>query len=151
MKLKTKAYGLALIASILAGCSSAAVPSFAPSFDKKNASYLTQPVAMVTATEDQLQPSISKNNHHLVYAARVAGNLDIYLKSASEAAAAERLTEHSTDDTSPVFSPDGQSIVWVSKRADVKGDLWIMNRSGGKQRQLTTRSTADSNAMGSPS
>lgn len=99
---------------------------------------------MVTATEDQLQPSISKNNHHLVYAARVAGNLDIYLKSASEAAAAERLTEHSTDDTSPVFSPDGQSIVWVSKRADVKGDLWIMNRSGGKQRQLTTRSTADS-------
>lgn len=99
---------------------------------------------MVTATEDQLQPSISKNNHQLVYAARVAGNLDIYLKSAAKGDAAERLTEHSTDDTSPVFSPDAQSIIWVSKRADVKGDLWVMNLNGGGQRKLTSRATADS-------
>ncbi|MBT6435038.1 MAG: tetratricopeptide repeat protein, partial [Deltaproteobacteria bacterium] len=150
MKVRTKVYSLALLTSCFAGCSSTTASTFAPAFDKKSSSYLTQPVPMVTATEDQLQPSISKSNHQLVYAARVAGNLDIYLKSASQADAASRLTEHSTDDTSPVFSPDAQSIIWVSKRADVKGDLWIMNRKGGAQRKLTTRDTADSSPVFHP-
>ncbi len=39
----------------------------------------------------------------------------------------------------PRFSPDGQSLVYVSSVADGKGDIWVMAWDGSGQRRLTER------------
>jgi Tol biopolymer transport system component len=39
----------------------------------------------------------------------------------------------------PRFSPDGQKIVYVSDKADGKGDIWLMNADGSNQQRLTER------------
>ena len=145
-----RTYGLALGAWILVGCASATNTGFVPAFNSQEGQLLTTPVALVNATEDQLQADVSNQNRLLTYAAQVAGNLDIYLQSAEPGKEPKRLTEHSTDDTSPVFTADSKKIVWVSKRADVKGDIWIMNTDGGGQRKLTSRQSADSTPVCHP-
>jgi Tol biopolymer transport system component len=39
----------------------------------------------------------------------------------------------------PRFSPDGQTIVYVSDIADGKGDIWTMNADGTNQQRITER------------
>jgi Tol biopolymer transport system component len=39
----------------------------------------------------------------------------------------------------PRFSLDGQKIVYVSDRADGKGDVWTMNPDGSNQQRITER------------
>jgi TolB protein len=41
-------------------------------------------------------------------------------------------------DNHPSFSPDGSQIVFMSNRIGGKRQLWIMDRDGGNQRQLTS-------------
>lgn len=38
----------------------------------------------------------------------------------------------------PDWSPDGKSLVFVSQKADGKGDIWRMNPDGSEQTRLTT-------------
>lgn len=40
------------------------------------------------------------------------------------------------------FSPDGQKIVYVSHKADGKGDIWTMNPDGSDQQRITERDEA---------
>lgn len=42
----------------------------------------------------------------------------------------------------PRFSPDGQKIVYVSHKADGKGDIWTMNPDGSNQQRITERDEA---------
>ncbi len=146
----SKQYLFGFFALCLGGCSTSLTTQFAPAFSQKDGQFLTTPVPLVNATEDQLQPSVSQTNNQLAYAAQVAGNLDIYLQSSEPGTEPLRLTQHSTDDTSPVFTYDSKQIVWVSKRADVKGDIWIMDADGKNQRKLTSRDTADSTPVCHP-
>jgi len=39
----------------------------------------------------------------------------------------------------PRFSPGGQKIVYVSHKADGKGDIWTMNSDGSSQQRITER------------
>mgnify|MGYP003315601847 CR=1 FL=1 len=88
---------------------------------------------------NEFQPSISFDVSLLVYVKEEMGNQDIYLKFLSTTKKSKRLTTHSTDDSDPKLSPDGTRIIWVSKRDDVKGDIWIMNVDGSNKRALTSR------------
>lgn len=130
--------------SFAAGCTPASVATYRPVFQNENAHVLTKPVALVSHPGDQIHPTLDGSGQWIAYAAQVAGNLDIYLQSADPNATPRRLTQHSTQDSSPVFSPDGGSILWVSKRGDVKGDLWRMDLDGENQEKLTSREAAES-------
>lgn len=54
----------------------------------------------------------------------------------------KRLTSNPADDDSPSFSPDGQKIVFVSKRTG-QTEIFCMNADGSDQRRLTTNSNED--------
>ena len=52
----------------------------------------------------------------------------------------------------PFFSPDGEKIVFAANRIDYDGhiDIWIMNRDGTNQRQLTFDEAEDNYPFFSP-
>ena len=47
----------------------------------------------------------------------------------------QRLTENGNSDGLPTWSPDGQSIAYVSDQGGVWG-IWVMNADGTNQRKL---------------
>lgn len=58
-----------------------------------------------------------------------------------------RITDTEFDDTSPAWSPDGESVVFVSSReedadASYRNDLWIVPAAGGDTRALTNTDSA---------
>jgi Tol biopolymer transport system component len=55
----------------------------------------------------------------------------------------ERLTRNEADDFSPVWSPDGEQITFVSKLYGA-GEIFIMDADGGRQRRLTNNDAEDS-------
>lgn len=61
-------------------------------------------------------PSISPDGKWIVYNSNEAGNLDIYLQNVSEQTAINLTKECLLADYQPAFSPDGQSIAFVSGR-----------------------------------
>lgn len=135
---------------LLAGCGASQTPLVRPEFAPPRAGVFNEPLPVVETTNDDLMPALSQPNGLIAYASKEAGNLDIFVRPFSGGAAA-RLTTHSADDTSPVFSPDGQLIAWTSQVDDVKGDIWIMAPDGDDKRQLTGRDTTDSAPAWSPS
>ncbi|MCP5535472.1 MAG: PD40 domain-containing protein [Akkermansiaceae bacterium] len=63
---------------------------------------------------------------------------DIWTAAAS-GGKAERLTTHPAWDSSPVYTPDGKSICFMSTR-DGGNQVFMMSSSGGRARQLTFHS-----------
>src|SRR5262249_40590151 len=71
----------------------------------------------------------------LVYASDEAGNWDIYLQK-NDGTAPINLTQSSAaNDTQPVFSPDGEQILFRSEREG--GGIYLMKATGGQARRLT--------------
>ena len=108
---------------------------------------VVQPVWLASFTTDELYGRLAPDGRRLVYAGNQKGNLDIWVKDLSTGVP-ERLTSHVATDTQPAWSPDGEQVVFVSMRRDVKGDLYIWR--GGELTQLTDRDTADSYPCFSP-
>jgi len=52
----------------------------------------------------------------------------------------EQLTSHSTSSSSPVWSPDGKKLAFLSARSG-KMQIWILPMDGGEPKQLTTHFT----------
>ncbi len=55
-----------------------------------------------------------------------------------------RLTNDPEYDLSPRFSPDGQKIVFMSRRATDYMQIWIMNANGSNPVQLTNNTNGES-------
>lgn len=68
-------------------------------------------------------------------------NQEIYLIN-SDGSGERRLTFSAAADMMPAWSPDGQSIVFVSER-DGNPELYRMQVDGGNQQRLTSNATAD--------
>ncbi len=99
------------------------------------------PVELTRFTTDEMGGHLSPDGLFLVYTSNQKGNLDIWLKDLTTGIP-EQLTEHVAVDTQPTFSPDGESIAFISMRDDVKGDLYLME-IGDDPIALTDRQTAD--------
>jgi tetratricopeptide (TPR) repeat protein len=110
-------------------------------------SVFTQPKPLVISTEDTFAPSA--NRQTLVYIQNQDGNLDIYARDLSTSNS-QRLTSHSTDDTSPALSPNGKHIAWVSQANDTQGDVWLMDSDGSHKTRLTGRETIERSPTFSP-
>ena len=91
-------------------------------------------------------PTVARDGSRMAYARKVGGNLDIWqlpVSAAGEAAGtATRFVSSSRDQFSPVFSPDGSKVAFVSGRADAS-EIWICNRDGSKCSQLTWTASAN--------
>jgi TolB protein len=89
-------------------------------------------------------PVFSPDSEKIVFAGydKDIDRFDIFVMN-NDGTKMERLTIRSGDNEGPSWSPNGQMVVFHSNRikgSDRKamGQLWVMNRDGGSQRQLDT-------------
>ena len=90
-------------------------------------------------------PSISPNGKEIAFAYKG----DIY-KVPTTGGVATRLTTHEAYDTTPMWSPDGSKIAFVSDRYYGSRDIYVMNANGGAAKRVTTHSTSESILAFSP-
>jgi Tol biopolymer transport system component/DNA-binding winged helix-turn-helix (wHTH) protein len=72
----------------------------------------------------------------LAYASEASGNLDIWLMG-PDGVTTEKLTTGPHHDSTPIVTPDGRSVVFVSSRNGDILHIWRMDIDGSNQRQLT--------------
>lgn len=69
---------------------------------------------------------ISRDGKYFYYSSNSdGGNYDIYLRSMTDITTV-KLTSHPSKDITPVISPDGKHLAFVSFRDDPEGDIFIM-------------------------
>jgi len=85
-------------------------------------------------------PTWSPDGLTIVFSARVDHNTDIYAVAAGGFDLRRRTTDPAEDIT-PVYTPDGNSILFGSSRGRgiYNGDLWVMNADGSNQHLLVPR------------
>ncbi len=108
---------------------------------------VAEAVWLASFTTDELAGRLSPDGKRLLYAGNQKGNLDIWIKDLTTGVP-RRVTTHVATDTQPAWSPDGKSLVFVSMRHDVKGDLYLWRKD--KLRRLTDRLTAEAYPVFSP-
>lgn len=74
---------------------------------------------------------ISSDGNFFYYSSNAdGGNYDIYLRSMSDITTV-RITSHPSKDVSPVISPDGKRLAFVSFRDDPEGDIYVIKLKAG--------------------
>ena len=82
-------------------------------------------------------PQLSPDGERVAYVWNPpgVGNADIYVKAVGPGTRPIRLTEHSGNDLSPAWSPDGRQIAFV-RILDARASLYSMPSLGGQERKL---------------
>jgi Tol biopolymer transport system component len=78
-----------------------------------------------------------------------SGNSDIWVTNMDGSSALIQLTETISNDYSPVWSPDGLRIAFVSER-DNNPEIYVMNADGTEQTRLTNNAVIDAFPAWSP-
>jgi Tol biopolymer transport system component len=99
--------------------------------------------------EPTIEPTLDPNVEKIAFSStRKGNNLEIYVMDTS-GKGITRLTDESTTDGSPNWSPDGTKIVFHSKRSG-EFNLYIMNADGSGLFRLTDHSWEDKDPCWSP-
>ena len=109
-------------------------------------------------TEDEY-PSWTPDGERIVFSARREGHVEnkfgityeIYVMDA-DGGNEQRLTDNRNNDWSPVWSPNGTRIAFMSDRKGdvVSFDIYVMDADGGNQQRLTNNRGWDSSPSWSP-
>lgn len=97
------------------------------------------PIAVTRSSTDHFYPSWSSDSRKILYESRP--NWDIKIIDA-ETQKDSVLVDHIADDTSPVFTPDGQSVIFSSNRLGKKA-IFGLDLKSGKLSQLTNAKQND--------
>jgi uncharacterized protein YjdB len=97
---------------------------------------LAQLAKITTDTSNATDPAFSADGSRIAYVSTSPGNGEIYVMNA-DGTGATRLTNEPTTDGRPVFTPDGQTIVFHSARTAGKQQIWAVNVDGTGLTQLT--------------
>ena len=106
-------------------------------------------------TEPDTNPVWSPNGQHIAFVRTIDGDDDIYIVSRlkngtwQDGTELTRLTQHQTQDLSPVWSPDSKTIAFVSYRDD-NAEIYTMRADGSGQRRLTINGADDLAPVWSP-
>jgi hypothetical protein len=100
--------------------------------------------AVIGEPADYSNPALSPDGRMLAVGKRdpVSGNRDIYIFDLVHDAPPRRLTFDPADDFSPLWSPDGQKIIFVSNRKGHR-DLYQKASSGGGSEEVLLESGED--------
>ncbi len=90
----------------------------------------------ITGEGSDTAPGVSPNGNKIAFmsSGRGATNWEIWVMNA-DGSNPQRLTENGSNDGLPTWSPDGQSIAYVSDQGGVWA-IWAMNADGSNQRKL---------------
>ena len=82
-----------------------------------------------------MHPEFSPDGKKIIMSFAKDGNSDIYTMDL-ETRVVERITNHSSIDTSPSFSPDGNFIVFNSDRSGLQ-QIYVMRSDGSDVKRIT--------------
>ena len=85
-------------------------------------------------TTDSSDTSPAGSGSRVVFMSARDGNWEVYAVN-MDGSGLKRLTNNSTNDGLPTWSPDGKSIAFVSNRGGAWA-IWVMDASGDNQRKL---------------
>jgi len=97
---------------------------------------LAQLAKITTDTTNATDPAFSADGSRIAYVSTSPGNAEIYVMNA-DGTGATRLTTDPLADGRPVFTPDGQTILFHSARTAGKQEIWSVNVDGTGLTQLT--------------
>lgn len=80
--------------------------------------------------------ALSPNGSELAMVLSMDGNSEIYIVSPEDGSIIRRLTDNRAEDVSPVWSPSGRRIAFVSDRSGGP-QIYVMNADGSDQRRVT--------------
>jgi hypothetical protein len=83
-------------------------------------------------------PTWSPTGETIAFVSSESANDEIWIIDRLQPWPASQLTKNDWEwDHHPSFSPDGSEIVFASNRVTGRRQIWMMDRSGGNQRQVT--------------
>lgn len=99
---------------------------------------------------DDVKPDnhTSEPRGKIAFASDRDGNFQIYVM-APDGGEQTRLTNSTSDDLEPAWSPDGTKLAFVSNR-DGNREIYVMNSDGSNQIRLTNNSASDLHPVWSP-
>ena len=115
------------------------------SVDRSNLSQLTK-LTPATDTATANDPAFSPDGSRIAFVSQRDGNPEIYVMNV-DGSGVTRVTNDVQADGRPVFSADGQSLVFHSSRTGGKQQIWSVNIDGTGLTQLTKDSVNFSPAV----
>jgi len=97
---------------------------------------LAQLAKITTDTTNATDPAFSADGSRIAYVSTSPGNAEIYVMNA-DGTSPTRLTIEPSADGRPVFTPDGQTILFHSARTAAKQQIWSVNVDGSGLTQIT--------------
>jgi uncharacterized protein YjdB len=97
---------------------------------------LAQLAKISTDTTSATDPAFSADGSRIAYVSTSPGNAEIYVMNA-DGTSPTRLTIEPSADGRPVFTPDGQTILFHSARTAGKQQIWSVNVDGSGLTQIT--------------
>ena len=82
------------------------------------------PTSLTGFTQQEVYGRLSPSGQMLAYSSNAKENFDIWVRNLADGEPIQ-ITSHPAMDTMPAWSPDGDKLVFVSMRDDVKGDLYL--------------------------
>jgi parallel beta-helix repeat protein len=108
---------------------------------------VTDPQGNTSEFSDRFEP-VGYRPPSIVYTTTRFGNRDIHRLFAGEQVGAQLTTDPAVDQ-SPVLSPDGQLVAFVSERSG-NFDVWLIDSGGANPQNLTNHPAADFDPIWSP-
>jgi len=94
--------------------------------DKEYRSSVGRVIPITIGQAIETDGDISRDGEYFFYSSNSdGGNFDIYLRSMTDITTV-RITSHPSKDISPVISPNGKKLAFVSFRDDPDGDIFVM-------------------------
>lgn len=93
--------------------------------------------------------NFSPDGTKLVYSSNSSGKNQVYTCNI-DGTVIQNITNSTSDDSNPTWSPDGGKIAFDSNRDDVNGDIYIMNFDGTQVLRLVNNPTIDCTPEWSP-
>ncbi len=97
----------------------------------------------------EVEAAFSGYNGRIAFETNRDGNSEIYMMN-EDGSDPRRLTNNSSMDTAPTWSPDGSKIAFVSNR-DGSNEIYVMDSDGSNQQRLTSDAYSNSSPSWSPS
>ena len=113
--------------------------------ERSNLAQLTKLTPDTTSASD---PAFSPDGSRIAFVSQRDGNSEIYVMNA-DGTGSTRITNDPQPDGRPVFTADGQSLVFHSARTAGKQQIWLVNVDGSGLTQLT-RDSVNSSPTVSP-
>ncbi len=101
--------------------------------ERSNLAQLTKLTPDTTSASD---PAFSPDGSRIAFVSQRDGNSEIYVMNA-DGTGSTRITNDPQPDGRPVFTADGQSLVFHSARTAGKQQIWVVNVDGSGLTQLT--------------